>query len=106
MGGDPETISGLSGIGDLILTCFGEQSRNRTCGMRIARGEKIEDITRNTTVEGVPTAKVALKYIDACGLDLPNFRTVAAILDGKMSLAEAQAHLMGRPLKGEKTPGR
>jgi glycerol-3-phosphate dehydrogenase (NAD+) len=102
MGGDPETISGLSGVGDLILTCFGEQSRNRTCGMRIANGEKLSEITRNTTVEGVPTAKVACKFIDACGLDLPIFKTVAGILEEKLTLAEAQVHLMGRPVGGEK----
>lgn len=101
MGGNPETISGLSGVGDLILTCFGEQSRNRTCGVRLAKGEKLEDITKGVTVEGVPTAKVALKYIHACGLDLPIFHTVACILDGSLSLEEAQFHLMGRPVTHE-----
>lgn len=102
MGGDPSTISGLSGIGDLMLTCFGEQSRNRTCGSRLAAGESIADITANTTVEGVFSAKVAVTYADACGLKLPIFRTVAAILAGEMTIQEAENHLMELPLSKER----
>ena len=53
------------------------------------------------TVEGVPTAEVAVAYADLCGLELPNFRAVHAIISGKMGPKEAVAMLMGRPLGSE-----
>jgi len=64
MGGDELTISGLSGIGDLMLTSFGALSRNRTCGIRLVQGESMEDICKTSTVEGVPTAEVAVHFAD------------------------------------------
>mmetsp|Transcript_14625 Transcript_14625/g.22055 ORF Transcript_14625/g.22055 Transcript_14625/m.22055 type:complete len:115 (+) Transcript_14625:759-1103(+) len=106
MGGDPGTISGLSGIGDLMLTAFGDLSRNRSCGLRMARGESVSDITKDMTVEGIYSAKVAVSYADACGLELPIFRTVEAIIDGRMTLEEAQEHLMGLPLSRERVATR
>ncbi|CAE7676337.1 gpsA, partial [Symbiodinium microadriaticum] len=57
MGGDPGTISGLAGIGDLMLTAFGDLSRNRSCGKRMAQGESVADIMASMTVEGVYSAK-------------------------------------------------
>jgi len=101
MGGNPDTVSGLSGIGDLCLTCFGDISRNRACGQRLVKGETLEDILATTTVEGVPTAAVAVFYAELCGLDLPLFSAVHAILDGKLKPEEAQQMLMGRPLGRE-----
>mmetsp|Transcript_89940 Transcript_89940/g.257226 ORF Transcript_89940/g.257226 Transcript_89940/m.257226 type:complete len:372 (+) Transcript_89940:115-1230(+) len=103
MGGKAETISGLAGIGDLMLTAFGDLSRNRTCGMRIIQGEKLEDILATTTVEGVPTAEVAMHFGQLCGLqdELPIFTAVAGILAGTMKPEEAQQFLMGRPLGSE-----
>jgi glycerol-3-phosphate dehydrogenase (NAD+) len=102
MGGKENTISGLSGVGDLMLTCFGNLSRNRTCGTRLVQGEKLEDILKTMTVEGVPTARVCVYYADMCGLDLPIFRCAAAVIDGKMSPEEARSALMSRPLGMEK----
>ncbi|GMI34171.1 hypothetical protein TrCOL_g13137 [Triparma columacea] len=102
MGGKENTISGLSGVGDLMLTCFGNLSRNRTCGTRLVKGEKLEDILKTMTVEGVPTARVCVYYADMCGLDLPIFRCAAAVIDGKMSPEEARSALMSRPLGMEK----
>jgi glycerol-3-phosphate dehydrogenase (NAD+) len=99
MGGEPQTITGLAGVGDLMLTAFGEQSRNRTLGKRLCKGELIQDITAHMTVEGVPTAAVAIHFADKCGLELPIFRTVAAILAGDMKIEDAHVHLMGRPLR-------
>merc|ERR1711972_520597 len=98
MGGQAETVNGLSGIGDLMLTAFGELSRNRTCGIRLAKGEKLEDILAATTVEGVPTAKVAMHYANMCNLDLPIFGGVAGILDGSVSPTQALRLTMDRPL--------
>merc|ERR1711948_26961 len=77
MGAQPDTVNGLSGIGDLMLTAFGDLSRNRTCGIRLAKGEKLEDILAASTVEGVPTAKVAMHYAHMCNLDLPIFSAVS-----------------------------
>ena len=101
MGGEPSTISGLSGVGDLMLTAFGEMSRNRSLGKRLTKGEKINDVCSEMTVEGVPTAAVAVHFADLCGLELPIFRSVAAILSGDMAISDAHKHLMGRPLTQE-----
>ena len=101
MGGKEATISGLSGIGDLMLTCFGELSRNRTMGKKLTQGFTREELCKESTVEGVPTAEVAIHFADLCGLDLPIFRTVAALLNGDMAISEAGTYIMGRPLSKE-----
>ena len=95
MGGQPRTISWLSGIGDLMLTAFGELSRNRLLGERLAKGERIEDITKTHTVEGIATAEVAVHFANKCGLELPIFRTVASILRGDTALENAHVKLLG-----------
>eukprot|EP00927_Polykrikos_kofoidii_P078701 TRINITY_DN75514_c0_g1_i1.p1 TRINITY_DN75514_c0_g1~~TRINITY_DN75514_c0_g1_i1.p1 ORF type:complete len:363 (+),score=48.10 TRINITY_DN75514_c0_g1_i1:58-1146(+) len=102
MGGKPETIDGLSGIGDLMLTAFGELSRNRACGVRLSKGETIEDICKTTTVEGVPTAGVAMNFAYKCNLELPIFEAVAGIIAGTIEPKDAVERLMSRPLTVEK----
>ena len=101
MGGRPETIAGLAGVGDLMLTAFGDLSRNRTCGLRLARGEALGGILASTTVEGVPTADVAADFAKRCNLDLPLFAAVHAILHGRLAVEDALPHLMSRPLGTE-----
>jgi glycerol-3-phosphate dehydrogenase (NAD+) len=101
MGGDAKTIDGLSGIGDLMLTCFSSQSRNQRCGQRLVKGESIEDIQKDYTVEGVPTAEVAVAYADMCGLECPLFRTVDDLIHRRTTPDEAVTRLMGRPLLQE-----
>jgi len=101
MGGDPKTIDGLSGIGDLMLTCFSTQSRNFRCGQRLIKGERLEDIQKDYTVEGIATADVAVAYADLCGLELPAFRTVHALIHKHLTKEAAVSHLMGRPLAQE-----
>lgn len=101
MGGQPETIDGLSGIGDLMLTCFSSQSRNQRCGQRLMKGERVEDIMKDYTVEGVATADVAVAYADMCGLECPIFRTVHGLIRKKIDPEEAVVSLMGRPLNQE-----
>lgn len=101
MGGNPQTIDGLSGIGDLTLTCFSSQSRNQRCGQRLVKGETVEEISKDFTVEGVPTAEVAVAYADMCGLELPLFRTVHGLIQGTIKPKEAVPILMGRPLLQE-----
>jgi len=104
MGGDPATIHGLSGIGDLMLTCFSPKSRNQQCGQRLMKGERINDILQEMTVEGVATAQVAMAYAEMCGLDLPLFGMVHSLLNETVKPSQAVELLMGRPLKLETTP--
>jgi len=102
MGGKPETVAGLSGIGDLMLTAFGSLSRNRTCGIRLVKGETLQDILATNTVEGVPTAKVATAFADECNLHLPIFRTVNNILCGRLDPKDfVETAMMMRPLTME-----
>eukprot|EP00970_Alexandrium_tamarense_P018808 scaffold13499_cov207-Alexandrium_tamarense.AAC.8 len=101
MGGNPRTIDGLAGIGDLMLTCFSSQSRNQRCGQRLIKGEKVEDIQKNCTVEGIATADVAIVYADMCGLELPIFRCVHALIHKKITPDEAVLDLMGRRSRKE-----
>jgi len=101
MGGKPETINGLSGIGDLMLTAFGELSRNRSCGMRLSQGETVADITKDSTVEGIPTAEVAMHFAKMCNLELPIFAAVAGVLDGTIQREDVAKKLMSRPLGSE-----
>eukprot|EP01137_Pigoraptor_chileana_P020147 Opistho-2@82135 len=103
MGGRPETLAGLSGVGDLMLTGFGNLSRNRTVGVRLAKGETLEAIMESIgeAVEGVPTAGVAAKLAEQHGLDLPIFKSIALILEGKLSCADAVDHLMNQALRHE-----
>eukprot|EP00571_Detonula_confervacea_P006119 CAMPEP_0172314948 /NCGR_PEP_ID=MMETSP1058-20130122/23631_1 /TAXON_ID=83371 /ORGANISM="Detonula confervacea, Strain CCMP 353" /LENGTH=322 /DNA_ID=CAMNT_0013028909 /DNA_START=269 /DNA_END=1237 /DNA_ORIENTATION=- len=96
MGGNPRTIDGLAGIGDLMLTCFSSQSRNQRCGQRLMKGERVEDIQKDCTVEGIATADVAIVYADMCGLDLPIFRCVHSLIHKKISADDAVLDLMGR----------
>jgi glycerol-3-phosphate dehydrogenase (NAD+) len=103
MGGNPKTIDGLSGIGDLMLTCFSSQSRNQRCGQRLMKGESIEDIQKDFTVEGVATADVAVAYAKMCGLELPLFQVVHALIHQEVTPEEAVAQLMARPLIQETT---
>mmetsp|Transcript_69418 Transcript_69418/g.166424 ORF Transcript_69418/g.166424 Transcript_69418/m.166424 type:complete len:446 (+) Transcript_69418:113-1450(+) len=101
MGGRPETAAGLSGVGDLMLTAFGTLSRNRTCGMRLAKGESLDEILKGTTIEGVPTASVAVYFAEMCGLDLPIFRAVSQLILGKVKAHKAAEELMSLPLTTE-----
>mmetsp|Transcript_9088 Transcript_9088/g.19658 ORF Transcript_9088/g.19658 Transcript_9088/m.19658 type:complete len:184 (+) Transcript_9088:188-739(+) len=96
MGGNPRTIDGLAGMGDLMLTCFSSQSRNQRCGQRLMKGERVEDIQKNCTVEGIATADVAIVYADMCGLELPIFRCVHSLIHKKITPEEAVLDLMGR----------
>jgi glycerol-3-phosphate dehydrogenase (NAD+) len=97
--------TGLSGIGDLMLTCFGSLSRNRTVGKRLGSGESLESIlaTMEEVAEGVATTPAACKLAEQYQLDLPIIKAVAAILRGDLQAREAVLHLMTLPLSDEKT---
>ncbi len=103
MGARAETFSGLSGMGDLVTTCLSPQSRNRTFGERIGRGEKMEEILKGTemAVEGVRTAFSAVALGRHYGVDVPIMQRVKEILyDGKEP-RQAVKELMQRPRGAE-----
>jgi glycerol-3-phosphate dehydrogenase (NAD(P)+) len=100
---DPMTVSGLAGVGDIIVTCSSEQSRNFSVGQRIGKGESIGDIlgSMHQVAEGVRTAEAAHEMGQRFREDLPIFETVYRIIYQNLSLSDAQAQLLGRPLHYE-----
>lgn len=104
-GARPETMMGLSGIGDLVLTCAGLKSRNMTLGMALGRGEKLEAIlgARKSVAEGVYTASAAVALAGHLGLELPIVETMDRILNAGEDVDEAIADLLARPFKHELT---
>jgi glycerol-3-phosphate dehydrogenase (NAD(P)+) len=103
LGGRPETFTGLTGAGDLILTCTGELSRNRRVGLALAQGKKLDDILRELghVAEGVYTAAAVEKRARQLGVEMPITRAVCAVLFGGVSPREAVEHLLARDPKGE-----
>jgi glycerol-3-phosphate dehydrogenase (NAD(P)+) len=98
----PETLMGLSGLGDLILTCTSPQSRNFTFGVKLGRGEKLDAIRRSTGLaEGTFTAPVLLDMARDRGVDMPISAAVAAVIAETMSIDAAIESLLTRPLKAE-----
>jgi glycerol-3-phosphate dehydrogenase (NAD(P)+) len=97
-GARPETPLGLSGLGDLILTCSSPQSRNFSYGLALGRGESLEG---RPLAEGVATAFIAAKIAHERSIDAPITIAAAAILEGKATVGEAVASLLMRPLKSE-----
>lgn len=112
-GASPVTLAGLSGVGDTFLTCFGPLSRNRTVGVRLGKGEKLEDIlsTSRQIAEGVATAKALVRWLGdeeedssiaiRASLKYPILYGVAAILDGKMTPREGLNMLLAMPPRPE-----
>lgn len=103
MGGNPLTLSGLAGLGDLVLTCTAELSRNRTVGLELGRGRALEDILKEMTqvAEGVKTAKSARDLSVKLGVDLPICDQVYKIAFEGKSPKAAVAELMARTPKSE-----
>nr|WP_251363716.1 NAD(P)H-dependent glycerol-3-phosphate dehydrogenase [Epibacterium ulvae] len=98
LGARPETLSGLSGFGDLTLTCSSSLSRNFGLGLSLGRGESFDP---SVTVEGAATAHAALEKAKSLGIDMPIAQTVVALLDQRLTIADAAAQLLTRPLKEE-----
>ncbi len=103
LGGKRETFMGLSGVGDLMVTCFSQHSRNRAVGERLGRGERLADIVASMQMvaEGVPTTYSAFECARKLGVETPIIDQVKAILDGAVSPADAMARLLGRDPKPE-----
>ncbi len=102
-GGDRETLAGLAGMGDLVLTCTGQLSRNRQVGIELARGRALAEIVASTKMvaEGVRTTHAALALGAAHGVELPIATQVDALLAGRIGAAAAVAELMGRRQRSE-----
>ncbi len=103
MGGNPLTLSGLAGLGDLVLTCTGELSRNRTVGYELGRGRSLDDILKEMkqVAEGVKTAKSARDLSIKVGVELPICEQVYKIAWEGSSPRTAVSELMGRAAKSE-----
>lgn len=98
MGGRPETLTGLSGLGDLVLTCSGPQSRNFAYGMAMATGA---DLSAMPLAEGAFTARIASTIASRERIEMPVTQTVADVLDGTITAQQAVMSLLERPLKPE-----
>ncbi|MGN7727210.1 NAD(P)H-dependent glycerol-3-phosphate dehydrogenase [Luteimonas sp. 22616] len=103
IGGRAETLMGLAGLGDLVLTCTGDLSRNRRLGLALGRGKTLEDAVREIgqVVESVQTANEVMRLAERHGVELPISENVRAVLHGDITPAEALQRLLSREQKAE-----
>ncbi len=102
-GGQPATVAGLAGVGDLIATCTSRHSRNRWAGEELGRGRALDDVLRSTpmVVEGVPAARGVVALARRAGVELPICEAVYRVLYEGQPVAAAAADLLGRDLTAE-----
>ncbi len=102
-GARPETLAGLSGLGDLVLTCSSDNSRNFSLGRGLGQGLSVDALLadRNTVAEGAFTAPVLLQSAQRLGIEMPIVAAVCALLEGKANVGDVTAALLSRPLKAE-----
>ena len=102
-GARAETLSGLSGLGDLVLTCSSVSSRNFSLGVGLGQGRTAADLLadRRTVAEGASTAPVLAEAAAAAGVDMPIVDAVCALLAGRMAVGAVVERLLARPLKSE-----
>ncbi|KAL6752718.1 NAD-dependent glycerol-3-phosphate dehydrogenase [Haematococcus lacustris] len=105
-GGNPLTMSGLAGMGDIVLTCTGDLSRNRTVGLRLGRGEKLEAVqaSMNAVAEGVPTARAAYALACKLGVECPVLEGIFRVIHEGADPASVVLEAMSRDLKPEVEP--
>ncbi len=103
MGARPATLQGLSGLGDLLLTCGSAQSRNMSLGRGLGEGRSLAEIlgSRRSVSEGVATADAVVALARAHGLDMPIAEAVQAVCTGTLTVDAAMAGLLSRPFKAE-----
>lgn len=103
LGAEAETLTGLSGLGDLVLTCSSESSRNMSLGLALGKGETLGAVlgARHSVTEGVATAPVLRDLARAKGIEMPICEAVAAVIEGETSVDEAILGLLLRPVKAE-----
>jgi len=98
LGAQPETLSGLSGFGDLVLTCTSDQSRNYRFGLSFGQKEWFDPAI---TVEGAATARAVCERANALQVDMPITRAITALINGDLQVDQAMDMLLSRPLKEE-----
>ncbi|MEE8329959.1 MAG: NAD(P)H-dependent glycerol-3-phosphate dehydrogenase [Thermodesulfovibrionia bacterium] len=103
MGADERTFMGLSGLGDLVLTCTGRLSRNYTVGFKLGQGIKLEDILRNMTMvaEGITTAEAAFELSEKYNVEMPIVEQIYKVINEGKNPSNAVKELMARSLKSE-----
>lgn len=103
LGAEAETLTGLSGLGDLVLTCSSETSRNMSLGLALGEGQALAEVlgARNSVTEGVATAPVLRQLARSKGIEMPISEAVAAVVEGEISVDEAILALLMRPVKAE-----
>lgn len=103
LGAKPQTMAGLSGLGDLILTASSTQSRNMSLGVELGKGRALADILgeRNSVSEGAASAAAVIQLARKAGVDAPICEAVAALIEGERSVDEIIADLLSRPIKSE-----
>jgi len=104
MGAQPETMMGLSGLGDLVLTCGSPQSRNMSLGVALGQGQAIADVlaTRRSVTEGIYTARAVTEVAGRRGVEMPICAAVDAIVSGRLSVDAAIEGLLSRPFRAER----
>ncbi len=102
-GARAETLAGLSGLGDLVLTCSSESSRNFSLGRGLGQGHSAAQLlaNRHTVAEGAATAPILLRSAQLLGVEMPITAAVCALLSGELSALQAVTQLLTRPLKAE-----
>ena len=103
LGADMDTFSGLTGIGDLIVTCTSMHSRNRRCGILIGKGMEPEKAIKEIgmVVEGITTAEAAYALAKQYGIEMPITECIYKVIHGEMEAMDAVGFLMGRDKKNE-----
>ncbi|GAB1406441.1 NAD(P)H-dependent glycerol-3-phosphate dehydrogenase [Thermomonas brevis] len=103
LGGRPETLMGLAGLGDLVLTCTGDLSRNRRLGLALGQGQSIADAVRaiGQVVESIQTADEVMRLAQRHGIELPIAENVRDVLHGEITPGEGLKRLMARERKAE-----
>jgi len=103
LGAQPATLMGLSGLGDLTLTCNGRQSRNLSLGIALGEGQKLADYlaARRTVAEGVSSAGAVVARARSLEIEMPIAEAVDAIVNRNAEIGEAIAALLNRPFREE-----
>src|SRR3954464_12451310 len=107
MGGEPGTLAGLAGMGDLVATCMSPQSRNRHVGEQLGLGRPLEEVVgeMRRVPEGVKTVSPGVELADRYGLDMPIARTIHDVVTGRLLAADAYRGLVRVPARHESEPG-
>ena len=104
LGGEAETVNGLCGLGDLVLTCSSPQSRNMSLGLALGQGQTVQQALagKRTVAEGFESAPAVRELAARLDIDMPIATTTAALLAGETTVDAAIEALLSRPLKAER----